>query len=77
MRPFAKLRGELTAREISHEDFSKGIGLCKSALSLRLNNHRQWCLDEMYASMDFLGLPYTEMSEYFPPNGKRRKEKPQ
>lgn len=67
MRPFAKLRGEITAHEIEHSDFARGIGLSKSAVSQRLNGHKQWRLSEMYAAMDFFELPYSQLNEYFPP----------
>lgn len=71
MRPFAKLRGEITAHGIEHSDFARGIGLSKSAVSQRLNGHKQWRLSEMYAAMDFFKLPHTALPEYFPPNGGR------
>lgn len=67
MRPFAKLRGEIAAHDIEHSDFAREIGLSKSAVSQRLNGHKQWKLSEMYAAMDFLGLPYSALPEYFPP----------
>lgn len=67
MRPFAKLRGEITAHGIEHSDFARGIGLSKSAVSQRLNGHKQWRLSEMYAAMDYLRLDYSKMNEYFPP----------
>ena len=47
MRPFAKLRGEITAHGIEHSDFARGIGLSKSAVSQRLNGHKQWRLSEI------------------------------
>ncbi len=67
MKPFAKLRGEIAAHDIEHSDFAKGIGLSKCAVSQRLNGHKQWKLSEMYAVMDFFGLPYSALPEYFPP----------
>ncbi len=70
MIPYAKLRGELLAREINHEEFAKGIGLSRSALSQRLNAHREWGLDEVYRVMDFFGLPYTVIPDYFPKDGR-------
>jgi len=67
MRPFSKLRGEITAHELEHSDFARGIGLSKSAVSQRLNGHKQWRLSEMYAAMDLLKLDHSKMNEYFPP----------
>lgn len=73
MRPFAKLRGEIIAHDISHGEFAEGIGLSKSAVSQRLNGHKEWRLCEIYAVMDFFGLPYSEIPDYFPPVKKRKK----
>lgn len=67
MMLFPKLRGEITAREMSHPEFAAKIGIGKTALSERLNGHKQWRLVEMYAALDALDLPHERMPEYFPP----------
>ena len=67
MMLFPKLRGEITAREMSHPEFAAKVGIGKTALSERLNGHKQCRLSEMYAALDALDLPYERMSEYFPP----------
>ncbi len=72
MIPYAKLRGELMAREISHEDFAKGIGMSLSALSRKINAHVMWDLNEVYRVMDFLELPYTVIPDYFPKDGRTK-----
>ena len=74
MRPFAKLRGEIAAHDISHSEFADGIGLSSCAVSQRLNCHKEWRLNEMYAAMDFFGLPYSQLPEYFPPYPKKRRK---
>ncbi len=72
MKPYAKLRGELMVREISHEDFAKGIGLSRSAFSQKINGHKKWTIDEVYSAMDFLELPYTAIADYFPKDGRSK-----
>lgn len=74
MRPFAKLRGEIAAHDISHSDFAYGIGLSPCAVSQRLNYRKEWHLNEMYAVMDFFGLPYSQLPEYFPPPAKHHRK---
>ena len=64
---FPKLRGEIAAQEYSHPEFAEKIGIGKTALSERLNGHKQWRLCEMYAALDVLGIPHERLPEYFPP----------
>lgn len=64
---FPKLRWAIQEREWSHPEFAEKIGIGKTALSERLNGHKQWRLCEMYAALDVLGIPHERLSEYFPP----------
>ncbi len=68
-RPFAKLRHAIEDADLSHSEFASRIGIGHTALSQRLNCRKQWTLGEMYAALDTLKLPHSELSEYFPPNG--------
>lgn len=70
-RPFLKLRHAIEAADYTHAEFAPKIGIKHTAFSQRLNGRKQWTLKEMYATLDLLGIPYTALPEYFPPNGGR------
>jgi len=67
---FAELRAKLTKEGYEHEYFCGLVGISRATLSLRLNGHRPWQLDEMYAVMKVLRIPHSQMHVYFPDGGK-------
>ena len=66
---YLKLRGAITERGHQISDLVHVIDKCPSAVSLRMCGHIPFSLPEAYAILDFLGIPYTELPAYFPPNG--------
>lgn len=66
---YLKLRGAITERGYQIADLVPVIDKCPSAVSLRMCGHIPFSLPEAYAILDFLGIPYTELPTYFPPNG--------
>jgi len=67
---FLKLRGRIKELGMDHGYLAKKLGMYPHTLSKRMTGKLQWQLDEMYAAMDVLLLPYNRLHEYFPKNGK-------
>lgn len=69
-RPYAALRAKMVERGIDQIYLAKITGLSQCRMSQRFTAKSPWKLDEMYKVMDFLNLPYEDMSFYFPKDGK-------
>lgn len=69
MKPHAKLRGALTARDITGQYLARRLLKSGNYISERMVGRKPWNLDECYKIMDMIGAPYTELAEYFPPKG--------
>lgn len=68
-RPFHKLRVRLTEFDYTQEDVARKTQLGVASVSARMNAHKPWNLDEMYAILDMIGEPPSRMHEYFPRGG--------
>lgn len=69
-RPYAKLRGAMTANDDTQASLARILLMTPAAVSQRFNNYTPWKLDEMYTLMDRYHLPYSELNLYFPKNGR-------
>jgi len=67
---FANIRSRMEELSMDQEYLAKKIGLCRESLSGRMTGRVQWTLDEMYAAMDVLRIPYKHLQAYFPKSGK-------
>jgi len=73
---FRELRGHLAELGMDHKYFAEKLGMCPASFSGRMTGRLQWQMNEMYAVMDTLKIPYEQLSEYFPKNGKSVFAKP-
>jgi len=73
--PFKQLRLRIDELGMTHIYFAKilgkkvGLEFYPHTLSKRMTGKVQWQLNEMYAAMDILKLPYDLLPEYFPKGG--------
>ena len=68
-RPHAKLRGALVAADIDEAYIARKLQRGVTYVSQRMMGRKPWPMDEAYAIMDLLRLPYDQMAVYFPPRG--------
>ena len=68
-RPHAKLRGALVAADIDEKYLARKLLRGTVYISQRMMGKKPWAMDEAYAIMDLLRLPYDQMAVYFPPKG--------
>lgn len=73
-KPFQKLRLRMMEREVRNEDLARMLLTSQSAVSRRLNAKQDWSLEECYQVMEFLDLPASDMTKYFPRHGQNEAE---
>lgn len=74
MKPFKNLRIALMDQDKTMADLAAVVGVKDpSNISDRFVGRTDWKLDEMYAVLDFLGIPAEDMHIYFPRGGKESK----
>ena len=61
---YSKLRGRIVEKYGSITRFADALGISKSALSVKLNNHRLFTQDEIYRAIILLDIEH-EATEYF------------
>ena len=67
-KPHAKLRGLMVANDYTMPQLARKLGLGKSAMSERLNYHRNgFTLQEAYTIMRLFKVPNEQLHEIFPP----------
>ena len=65
---FIELELVMYRKKISQLDLAKAIGGDSTCMiSDRLRGKRSWKLDEIYKVMAYLGLPLSQIYDYFPP----------
>ena len=69
MKRHAALRAELARNACSQEEFAFEIKRSLPYVSLRMNGHKPWDMDDVYRAMRFLQLPLDKMAYYFPKGG--------
>lgn len=69
---FSALRAELARIDCSQEEFAFEIKRSLPYISLRMNGHKPWDMDDVYRALKFLQLPPEQMAFYFPKGGVSR-----
>jgi transcriptional regulator with XRE-family HTH domain len=57
----AEIRAEMGRQQKSQEDLADVLGTARSVISLRLNGHRPFKLDEVQRLADYFGVPITAL----------------
>lgn len=76
MKPFKKLRMKMIEADADQKFLSQYLCVSQSTISNKLNGVCNFTLEEMYDIMDALNIPYEEMCEYFPREGKSNQKSP-
>lgn len=63
---YHKLKVKMFADGITQADLAKEMGVSKTFISHRFTKNVKWDLDTVYEVCDVLGIPYEEISSYFP-----------
>jgi antitoxin component HigA of HigAB toxin-antitoxin module len=69
-KPFAKIRSKMDEYEIGQIELAEMLGMSLSYISSRLTNKKPWDMRDAYKLMDLFKIPYEQMHEYFPKDGK-------
>lgn len=62
---YSKLNGKIREVCKTQEKFALKLGIGRTTLSLRLNGKREFSQSEIKKSVEILGIPHTEINEYF------------
>lgn len=65
MIDYALLVGRIKDKFKSQHQFAKALGISKSGLSAKLNNHRDFSGNEMLKACELLDIPIAEMQKFF------------
>ena len=68
-RTYKELRCKMYADGIQQIDIAKHIKKCLTYVNVRLSGEKPWTLDDVYGICDFLEIPYSDISLYFPKGG--------
>lgn len=66
---YRRLQGFLHAHGLYQEDVADLLGISVSSVSRRYRAIEPWRVDEMYALLDAVEAPYSQMSVLFPRGG--------
>lgn len=66
---YAKLRSALVEHDITQSDLARRLLVSQRTISARFCAEQPWTINEMYTTLDWLGLPHDQMHIYFPPDG--------
>lgn len=66
IKTFSKLKGLLTEHGLRQRDYIEILGCSQTYLTNRLTRKQPFNLNDIYLTMDYFGLPHTQISEYFP-----------
>lgn len=69
MALYAKLRGAMVAADVDATHLARALRVSVKHVSMLLNGHARWRLDDAYAALDTLHIDKTLLVEYFPPMG--------
>lgn len=73
-RYYLELRGEMVRQGISNADIAARIGKSQAHVSRCLNLWTGWDCQDMYAIMDMIGRPYSDLHVIFPKDGVAQQE---
>ncbi|WP_415287168.1 DUF739 family protein [Clostridium perfringens] len=62
---YSKLKGKIKENFDTQDNFSKALGISRTSLSFRLNNHIDFTQSEIVKSCELLGLKNQEIVDYF------------
>lgn len=62
---YAVLVGKIKDKYKTHEKFAKAMGMSKSGLSAKLNNHRDFSSGEIRKACALLSIPDNEIAAIF------------
>lgn len=62
-----ELRSEMMKRDVDQLYLAELIGRGVTSVSLRMNGHVSWMLDECYKILDVFDLPASDLPRVFPP----------
>lgn len=62
---YSKLKGKIKEVYSTQNNFAKAIGIGRTALSQRLNNHSEFSQIEIYKACEVLGIKFNKINEYF------------
>lgn len=66
---FRELRKEMKKQRLDVAELAERCGCSQTTMRSALRGEREWKLEEMYITLDALGLPYSEMPTLFPRHG--------
>ena len=70
LKPFAELRELIKQNDMTQKQFARRLGICATALQMKLGGQTPFTMAEAYLTMDLLGIPLERLHELFPPGGK-------
>ena len=71
MKPiFRKLKTVMFSNDVTQAELSKVLGVSETYMTHRMTGRYPFTMDDAYKICDYLHLPYSELSTYFPLNGK-------
>lgn len=62
---YSKLRGKIVEKCGSIDSFAKKLDITPTTASRKLSTKSSWSQDEIIKACDILGIPATELTEYF------------
>lgn len=62
---YSKLKGKIRESFDTQESFAKALGISRTSLSFKLNNHVDFTQTEIKKSCELLGVKKQEISDYF------------
>lgn len=62
---YSKLKGKIKEIYNTQNNFAEAIGIGKSLLSQKLNNHSEFSQAEMYKICEVLNIKLNKINEYF------------
>lgn len=62
---YNRLKGKIIEKCLTQRDFAKVAQISYTSLNRKLNNHCEFTQSEIIKSCDVLGIPYTQISEFF------------
>lgn len=72
-KKFKLLRRTMFEDDVDQMTLGKTIGRSSSYISARFSGKMPFDANDMYAILDFLGVPHDQIHKYFPPNGLEEK----
>lgn len=68
--PFSALRKLLRANDYTTQELAELLGKSRFYVCQRLNGKYPWSMDDVYAILDEMSVPYQDATHYFPKGGK-------